>query len=164
VNKGRKQRVAVAERGHGHTDAVHDQGANEILHDRSATALRDAQCFDGILRNARRTKLFAELAALVLWRSSRGGGRPGADRLTIHDQLNAAVLLSSFRSIVGSDRLGFAKPFRADCGSGDSLLNQKISDGIGAPLGKLLVEFVAADAIGVPFHLQGQTRVREQNA
>ena len=45
-----------------------------------------------------------------------------------------------------------------------SLLRQVVAHGSAALFGKLLIVFVAADAVGVTFHIQPQTRVPGDDA
>ena len=72
--------------------------------------------------------------------------------------------MAAFRCVVRSDRLRLAETTRSDGRTGDALLGQKIAHGVGAPLRKLLIEFVAANAVGVTFDLKSQAGVRQQDA
>ena len=84
----------------------------------------------------------------------RGGGRSGvADGVAVDDELDAAVALAAFGGVVGSDGLHFAEAARGDVGTGNALFGEKIADGVGAALGELLIEIIAADAVGVAFDL-----------
>src|SRR5208282_4667926 len=49
-------------------------------------------------------------------------------------------------------------------GDGDSLLGKKIAHRVGAAFGELLIEFVAANAVGVTFDLQCEAGMRQKNA
>src|SRR6267142_875948 len=78
----------------------------------------------------------------------RGGGRGGAaDGVAVDDEFDAAVALAAFRGVVRSDRLHFAEAAGGDGRGGHALLGEKIADGIGAALGELLIEIIAADAV-----------------
>src|SRR5580700_2079278 len=88
----------------------------------------------------------------LLLRRWRRGGRGGvADGVAVYDQFDAAVALAAFGGVVGSDGLHFAEAARGDVGTGNALLSEKIADGIGAAFGELLIEIIAADAVGVAF-------------
>ncbi|HEX9345011.1 MAG TPA: hypothetical protein VF900_03755, partial [Candidatus Acidoferrum sp.] len=83
-------------------------------------------------------------------RKRRGGGGGGvADGVAVDDELDAAVALAAFEGVIGSDGLGLAEAASGDGGGRDALLGEKIAHGIGAAFGELLIEIVAADAVGV---------------
>src|SRR6266699_2417487 len=95
----------------------------------------------------------------------RGGGRGGtADGVAVDDEFDAAVALAAFGGVVGSDRLRFAEAVGGDGRRRHALFGEKIADGAGAALGELLIEFVAADAIGVALDLEQEAGMREDNA
>src|SRR5215472_11664271 len=71
--------------------------------------------------------LFAELRAC-------------ADNLAGNNDLNASVLLSTRRSAVISERIGFAETLGCDRVWQQSLRNQELSDGVGALLRQFHVE------------------------
>src|SRR5262245_16958553 len=96
--------------------------------------------------------------ALLLRRRS-GGGRGVADGVAVDDELDAAVALAAFGGFVRSHGLRFAKAARADAGGRDALIREKVAHGAGAAFGERLVEFVAADAVGMTFDLQSQPGV-----
>ncbi len=87
-----------------------------------------------------------------------------ADGVTIDHQLDAAVALAAFGGVVRSDGLRFAEAAGGDGGGRDALLGEKIADGIGAVVGELLIEFVAADAVRVALDLQREAGMREDDA
>src|SRR5437016_3460985 len=70
---------------------------------------------------------------------------------------------AAFDGVVRSDRLRFAEAAGGDGGGRDALLGEKIADGIGAVVGELLIEFVAAHAVRVAFDLQREAGMREDN-
>src|SRR5215467_9908667 len=94
-----------------------------------------------------------------------GGGRREvgqgvADGVARKDQLNPTVLLPPFRSVVGSDGRGFAEAASFNRSRGNSLLHEVVAHRIGPALGKALVIFVAADAVGVAFDGDVQAGIR----
>src|SRR6267378_3017626 len=100
--------------------------------------------------------------ALRCW---SGGGHGGvADGVAVDDELDAAVALAAFGGVVGGDGLHFAEAAGGDGRTGDALLRKEIADGIGAAFGELLVEIVAADAVGVALDLERQAGMREDDA
>src|SRR5437016_6963780 len=91
----------------------------------------------------------------VLRLRRRGGGHGGvADGVTVDDELDAAVALAAFGGVIGSDGLVLAEAAGGNGRTGDALLGEKIADGIGAAFGELLIEILAADAVGVTFDLE----------
>src|SRR6267143_3114380 len=99
-------------------------------------------------------------------RLRRGGGGHGgvADGVTVDDQLDAAVALAAFGGVIGGDGLVLAEAAGGDGRTGDALLGKKIADGIGAAFGELLIEIVAADAVGVALDLERETGMRKDDA
>src|SRR5215831_16597280 len=98
-----------------------------------------------------------------------GGGRREvghgvADRVAGKDQLNPAVLLPPFRSVVGSDGRVFAEAASFNRSRGNSLLHEVVAHRIGPALGKALVIFVAADAVGVAFDGDVQAGISQDDA
>src|SRR5258708_7960351 len=92
----------------------------------------------------------------------RGRGDGGvADGVAVDDELDAAVALAAFGRVVGGDRLRLAEAVSGNGRRGDALLGEKVADGIGAALGKLLIEIVAANAVGVALDLERETGMRE---
>src|SRR5579871_5345391 len=72
------------------------------------------------------------------------------------DDLDAAV--DRIRRILGILQFGLAIADRDQVGSGDMVVLHQIAlDGVGAPLGQILVEGVAADAVGVAGDNKGRT-------
>src|SRR5260370_11938819 len=101
----------------------------------------------------------------LLVRPRSGGGRGGtADGVTVDDELDAPVALAACGGLVGGDRLRFAEAVGRDGRRRYALFGEKIADGVGAALGELLIEFVAADAIGVALDLEQEAGMREDNA
>src|SRR5713226_463575 len=95
----------------------------------------------------------------------RGGGRGGAaDGVTVDDELDAAVALAALRGVVRSDGLHFAEAAGGDGRRSHALFGEKIADGVGAALGELLIEIIAADAVGVAFDLKREARMGEHDA
>src|SRR5260370_38199954 len=91
----------------------------------------------------------------------RGGGDGGvANGGAVDDELDAAVALAAFGSVIGGDGLRLAEAAGGDGGGRDALLGEKVADGIGAAFGELLVEIVAADAGGLAFDLERNARTR----
>src|SRR5262249_563498 len=84
----------------------------------------------------------------------RGGGR-SADRIALDHQLDAAIPLAPLSCVIGSHRLAPAEAMSGDRGSRNALPPQEVANGVGAAIGKLLIELVSANAIGMPFDLQG---------
>ena len=101
---------------------------------------------------------------LRLGRGGGGGGGSFADGVAVDYELDAAVALAAFGSVVRSDRLCFAEAVGGDGRSGHALLGKKIADGIGAAFGELLIEIVAANTVGVAFDLERETGMREDDA
>src|SRR5882762_1487394 len=99
-------------------------------------------------------------------RLRRGGGGHGgvADGVTVDDQLDAAVALAAFGGVIGGDGLVLAEAAGGDGRTGDALLGKKIADGIGAAFGELLIEIVAADAVGVTLDLEREAGMRKDDA
>src|SRR5260370_7623400 len=91
---------------------------------------------------------------VLLLRRSRRFAVPASDSVAIPPQLHAPIPLPPFRRIVPCDRLGLPKSTRGDRRARHALLRKKIPHRIRAPLGKLLVEFIASHAVRVPFYLQ----------
>src|SRR5579859_5768852 len=91
-------------------------------------------------------------------------GRRIADGVAVDDEFDAAITLPAFRGVVGCHGLGLTEALCGDAGSGHALLGKEIADGIGAPLGELLVEFVGAYAVRVAFDLHRKAGMREENA
>lgn len=87
-----------------------------------------------------------------------------SDGGAVYDQFDAAITLASVSGIIRRNRLRFSKAARGDRRSPNSLLCEKIADGIRAALGKLLVVFIGAHTVRVAFDLQSEARMREQNA
>src|SRR5258708_39970791 len=101
----------------------------------------------------------------LLVRPRSGGGRGGAaDGVAVDDELDAPVALAAFRGLVGGDRLRFAEAVSGDGRRRYALFGEKIAGGVGAGLGGLLIEFVAADAIGVALDLEQEPGMRGDNA
>ena len=93
-----------------------------------------------------------------------GSGSGVADGVAVDDEFDAAVALATLGSVVGSDGLRFAKAAGGDGRGGHALFGKKIADGIGAAFGELLIEIVAADAVGVAFDLERKAGMREDDA
>src|SRR5260370_21935627 len=101
----------------------------------------------------------------LLVRTVGGGGRGGtADGVAGDDELDAPIALAAFGGVVGGDRLRFAEAVGGDGRRRHALFGKEIADGVRAALGKLLIEFVAADAIGVALDLEQEAGMREDNA
>src|SRR5580704_9911389 len=95
----------------------------------------------------------------------RGGGRGGvADGVAVDDELDAAVALAALGGVIRGDGLHFAEAARGDIGAGHTLLGEKVADGVGAALGELLIEIIAANAVGVAFDLESEAGMGENNA
>src|SRR5258708_5011237 len=94
-----------------------------------------------------------------------GGGRGRvADGIAVDHELDAAVALAAVGGVVRSDGLRLAEAAGGDRGGRDALLGEEIAHGIGAAFGELLIEFVAAYAVGVTFDLQSEAGMREDDA
>src|SRR5260370_12073964 len=101
----------------------------------------------------------------LLVRPRSGGGRGGtADGVAVDDELDAPVALAAFGGLVGGDRLRFAEAVGGDGRRRHALFGEKIADGVCPALGELLIEFVAAAAIGVALDLEQEAGMREDNA
>src|SRR5215472_3014939 len=87
-----------------------------------------------------------------------------ADRVAVDNEFNTPIALAAFRCVIRSDRLRLAETAGGDGRTGDALLGKKIAHGVGAALGELLIEFVAADTVRMTFDLKGQARMRQQDA
>src|SRR5258708_15595742 len=95
----------------------------------------------------------------------RGGGDGGvANGGAIDDELDAAVALAAFGSVIGGDGLRLAEAAGGDGGGWDALLGEKIADGVGAAFRELLIEIVAADTVRVTFDLESEAGMREDDA
>src|SRR5260370_13192130 len=95
----------------------------------------------------------------------RGGGDGGvANGGVVDDELDAAVAVATFGGVIGGDGLRLAEAAGGDGGGRDALLGEKVADGIGAAFGELLVEIVAADAVGVVLGGEREARMRENDA
>src|SRR5215471_3502473 len=103
------------------------------------------------------------MPSLLLRRGSRRGGRGVSDGIAVDDELHAAVALAAFSGLIRSNRLRLAEAASSDRRSWYAVCRKKFADGVSAAFGELLIEFVAADAVGVPLDLQRETRMREQN-
>src|ERR1035437_3922424 len=79
-------------------------------------------------------------------------------------QLHPPILLPALRGVIGSDWRGFAEALRRDRTPRHSLLDQVIAHRRAALLGKPLIVLVPADAVGVTFHVQPQTRMPGDDA
>src|ERR1019366_8795237 len=79
-------------------------------------------------------------------------------------QLHPPILLPALRGVIGSDWHGFAEALRRDRTHRHSLLYQVIAYRSAALLGKPLIVVVPADAVGVTFHIQPQTRMPGDDA
>src|SRR5258708_5356272 len=103
-----------------------------------------------------------------LLRTTCGGKREGigrcADGVAVDDELDAAVALAAVGGVIRSDGLRLAEAAGGDRGGRDALLGEEIAHGIGAAFGELLIEFVAAYAVGVTFDLQSEAGMREDDA
>src|SRR6266568_3156144 len=98
-------------------------------------------------------------------RSRSGGSRGGtADGVAVDDEFDAPIALAAFGGVVGGDRLRFAEAVSGDGRRRYALFGEEIADGAGAALGKLLIEFVAADAVGVALDLEQEAGMREDDA
>src|SRR6266478_8983441 len=98
----------------------------------------------------------------VLRLRRRGRGHGGvADGVTVDDEFDAAVALAAFGGVIGGDGLVLAEAAGGNGRTGDALLGKKIADGIGAAFGELLIEIVAADAVGVTLDLEREAGMRE---
>ena len=91
-------------------------------------------------------------------------GCVGVDIGAVYHQVYAAISLAAFGRVVSGDGLGFAEAALSDGGGGDALIDQEIADHAGAALGKLLIKFVGADAVGVSFDLHAEAGVRKKDA
>src|SRR6266700_3233352 len=101
----------------------------------------------------------------LLVRTGSGGSRGGvADGVAVDHELDAAVALAAFGGLVGGDGLDFAEAAGGDGRRRYALFGEKFAHGTGAALGKLLIEFVAADAVGVAFDLKHEAGMRENDA
>ncbi len=87
-----------------------------------------------------------------------------SDGGAVDDELDAAVALTAVGGVICGDGLRFSKTVRRDGRRRNSLLGEKIADGIRAALGELLIEFIGAHAVRVAFNLQSQASMRQQNA
>src|ERR1700676_874774 len=115
-------------------------------------------------RNAAPQECGAKKLRLALrnWRVGGGGGV--ADGVAVDDELDAAVALAAFGGVIGGDGLALAEAAGGDGGGRDALLGEKIADGVGAAFGELLIEIVAADAVGVALNLERKTGMRKDDA
>src|SRR6266478_2962793 len=100
--------------------------------------------------------------ALRDWRG-RGYGSV-ADGVAVDDEFDAAIALAAFWRVIGGDRLRLAETVSSDGRRRYALLGEKVANGIGATLGELLIEIVAADAVGVAFDLESEAGMREDDA
>src|SRR5712692_6194210 len=95
----------------------------------------------------------------------RGRGDGGvANGGAVDDELDPAVALAAFGGVIGGDGLRLAEAAGGDGGGRDALLGEKIADGVGAAFRELLIEIVAADAVGVTLDLESQAGMREDDA
>src|SRR5437899_4755156 len=101
---------------------------------------------------------------LLLCRRSGGGHGGVADGVAVDLEFDAAVALAAFGRVVGGDRLRLAEAVSGNGRRRYALFGEKIANGIGAALGKLLIEFVAADAVGVALDLEREAGMREDDA
>jgi len=74
-----------------------------------------------------------------------------ADHFAGDDYFYAAVLLAAFGGTVVGCGHGLAEALRGDGAGVEALVDQILTDGLGALLGKSLIERVAADVVGVAF-------------
>src|SRR6266478_4115406 len=94
-----------------------------------------------------------------------GGSHGGvADGVTVDDELDAAVALAAFGGVIGGDGLALAEAAGGDGGGRNALLGEKIADGVGTAFGELLIEIVAADAVGVALDLEREAGMRKDDA
>ena len=96
--------------------------------------------------------------------SRRGQSCARTDGFPRYYQLDAAIELAAGGVGVGGYWLRFAEAVRGDRVWRQVLGYQVAADGLGSPLGEALVHFVAADAIGVAFDFELQTRMSQDNA
>src|SRR5260370_28619759 len=68
-----------------------------------------------------------------------GGGSRVADGVTVDDEFDAAVTLAAFGGVVRSHGLRLAEAVGGDGRRRYALFGEKITDGIGAAFGELLV-------------------------
>src|SRR6266853_37770 len=101
---------------------------------------------------------------LLLCRRSGGGHGGVADGVAVDDEFDAAIALAAFGRVVGGDGLRLAEAVSGDGRRGYTLLREKVENGIGAAFRELLIEIVAADAVGVAFDLERETGMSEDDA
>src|SRR5713226_7436628 len=97
-------------------------------------------------------------------RGSSGGHGSVADGVAVDDEFDAAVALAAFGRVVGGDRLRLAEAVSGNGRRRYALFGEKVANGIGATFGELLIEVVAADAVGVALDLERETGMRENDA
>src|SRR5207245_11206843 len=90
-------------------------------------------------------KLPVSSLPLRVGRVGRRSVRGAADGVAIDDKFDAAVALAAFDGVIRSNGLCFAEAAGGDRGCGHAVLREEITNGIGAALGELLIEFIAAD-------------------
>src|SRR5437762_3294606 len=87
-----------------------------------------------------------------------------ADGIAINYNFDAPIALTAFRRVVRRYGHRLAETLGARRRQRNALIAEKIAYRGRALLREPLIEIVAADAIGMPFDLQGELGVREQNS
>src|SRR5271170_6909432 len=81
-----------------------------------------------------------------------------------NNQFHPAILLAPGGRLVGRHRLSFSKTLRSYRRARHSLFGQVVTHGCAAVFRKLLVVIIAADAVGIAFHRQSQTRMARDDS
>src|SRR5271165_1186289 len=95
----------------------------------------------------------------VLYLAGSGRADLGSDQLPGNNQFHPPIALATGRVIIRRYRLRLAKSSRDNRSRGNPLLHQIIANRARTLFGQLLIVFIGADAIGMPFHLELQSRV-----
>ena len=100
-------------------------------------------------------------------RSSAGSGLRGhdiANNVARNDHLHTAIQLPASRGRVVGDGIGFSHSASKHTVNGYAGIDEVVTHGGCTLLGKPLVEFVAADAVGVSLDLNFQVRIGEHDS
>ena len=72
--------------------------------------------------------------------------------------------MAAFGGVVGGDGLHLAEAAGGDGRAGHAVFGEKIADRVGSAFGELLIEFIAANAVGVAFNLKRKAGMGENDA
>jgi hypothetical protein len=86
------------------------------------------------------------------------------DDIAGDDQLYSAVLLPACRSIVGCHWLALAESMGRNRRCDNPRLNQEVANRARSMFRQLHIEFIGSNAIGMAFHLELQTWIRQNDA